>query len=109
MLRFQFYWLRRMIRNNTDPIPEETALRWKKRLSVAYALIAWNAFGIIIYQSFNGKADWAAYHGLKTEEELKMTPGNIYSIMSLIFVYILHKIYIDIIFSTTMVSSFEGR
>lgn len=72
---FTMYWLRRFIRNNMPPVPEPKANVWNKRLSVAYALIAWNAFGFVLYSCYNGKAEWTEYHGLKTEEELKKTPG----------------------------------
>lgn len=58
------------------PLQETTAAQWKSRLSIAYALLAWNAFGIVVYMISTGRADWAKYHGLKSEEELQMTPGK---------------------------------
>lgn len=57
---FKFKWLRRMIRRNTSPIPMNTAALWKKRLSLLYALLAWNAFGFVIYSAYHGKTDWAS-------------------------------------------------
>ncbi|KAF5305738.1 hypothetical protein FQR65_LT07634 [Abscondita terminalis] len=73
---FQFRWLTKFIRKHTSPIPEIRAAQWKQRLSILYAVLAWNAFGLVIYASFKGKADWAKYHNLKTEEELSLTPAQ---------------------------------
>lgn len=53
-----------MIRRHTSPIPLSVADSWKRKLSVIYALLAWNAFGIVIYQVYKGKADWASESGL---------------------------------------------
>lgn len=47
----------------------------KKKLSLAYAFLAWNAFAIVAYAIYSGKRDWAAYHGLEVEQG---TPGKIY-------------------------------
>ncbi|XP_005177330.1 uncharacterized protein LOC101901345 [Musca domestica] len=69
MSLFQMKWLRRLVRQNTKPIPELEAALWKRRLSVVYALLAWNAFGFVCYMAFSGKSDWAHYHGLKSDEE----------------------------------------
>ncbi|XP_075155663.1 uncharacterized protein LOC142229016 [Haematobia irritans] len=69
MSLFQMKWLRRLVRKNTNPIPEVDALRWKRRLSLAYAVLAWNAFGFVCYMAFTGKSDWAHYYGYKTDEE----------------------------------------
>lgn len=69
-------WLRRFIRRHTKPIPEGTAHIWKQRLSFGYVFLAWNAFGFVVYMMYTGKHDWAAYHGLKSKEELEMTPGK---------------------------------
>lgn len=57
------------------PIAEVKAGSWKRRLSVLYALLAWNAFGVVCYAIATGKADWVKYHGLKSEEEANMRPG----------------------------------
>ncbi|CAH1107625.1 unnamed protein product [Psylliodes chrysocephalus] len=73
---FRFYWLRRLIRRNTNPIPQPRAELWRSRLSIIYTLIAWNAFGFVVYQIYSGKSDWAKYYGIKTEEEEKMSPGH---------------------------------
>ncbi|XP_013103227.1 uncharacterized protein LOC106084224 [Stomoxys calcitrans] len=69
MSLFQMKWLRRLVRQNTKPIPEVEALKWKRRLSLMYALVAWNAFGFVCYMAFTGKGDWAHYYGYKSDEE----------------------------------------
>lgn len=66
-------WLRRLIRRNTKRIDEPTADFWKRRLSIAYGFLAWNAFALVCYAFINGKRDWAAYHGLEVD---KASPGN---------------------------------
>ncbi|CAG9861930.1 unnamed protein product [Phyllotreta striolata] len=71
---FRFFWLRNLIRKNTNPIPVDKAALWKNRLAIAYALIAWNAFGFVLYQICSGKGDWATYHGLS--EEKKASAGH---------------------------------
>uniref|UniRef100_U5EUS4 Putative conserved plasma membrane protein n=1 Tax=Corethrella appendiculata TaxID=1370023 RepID=U5EUS4_9DIPT len=76
---FQFRWLRRFVRRRTKPIPYDTADLWKRRLSIGYALIAWNAFGYICYLFYTGRGDWAKTYGLKTEMESKMTPAMQFS------------------------------
>lgn len=76
MTLFRFLWLRRLVRSRTRPIAQQTATKWKTRLSVLYALLAWNAFGVVIYAIANGKGDWAKYYGYKSEEEANMRPGN---------------------------------
>ncbi|RVE42500.1 hypothetical protein evm_012843 [Chilo suppressalis] len=68
-------WWHQFIRRRTKPIPETKAIIWKRRLSLAYGLLAWNAFGLVLYSVYNGKADWAHYYGLKTDEERAMAPG----------------------------------
>lgn len=69
MSLFQMKWLRRIVRRNTNPIPEVQAALWKRRLSIAYALIAWNAVGFVCYMIYTGRGDWAHYYGLKTDQE----------------------------------------
>jgi len=76
MALFQFQWLRALVRRHTKPVPEDRAALWKKRLSILYAITAWNAFGFVLYMIFTGKADWAKYHGLKSAEELRETPAQ---------------------------------
>lgn len=73
----RFLWLRRLVRRYTRPMPETTAETWKKRLSIAYALLAWNSFGFVLFLIWKGKSDWAKSFGLKSEEELAMSPGNL--------------------------------
>lgn len=65
-----------MVRRNTRPMPFGMAHTWKKRLSIGYAILAWNALGFVLYAAFTGKADWAKSHGLKTQEECEMRPGK---------------------------------
>lgn len=72
-------WFYKFIRRRTKPIPEEQAVLWKRRLSYAYGFIAWNAFGLVIYTMYQGKADWAHYYGLKTDEEQSMPPGILHN------------------------------
>ncbi|XP_037826342.1 uncharacterized protein LOC119614275 [Lucilia sericata] len=69
MSLFQMKWLRRLVRRNTNPIPELQAALWKRRLSLMYAVVAWNAFGFVCYMAFTGRSDWAHYYGYKTDEE----------------------------------------
>ncbi|XP_018576780.1 uncharacterized protein LOC108915280 [Anoplophora glabripennis] len=76
MSLFRIMWLRRFIRNNTTPIAVDRAALWKKRLSVAYMLITWNAFGMVCYMIYQGKGDWAKFYGVKSEEEANMSPGK---------------------------------
>ncbi|XP_036339532.1 uncharacterized protein LOC118748900 [Rhagoletis pomonella] len=76
MALFQMKWLRRWVRRNTNPIPEDSAELWKRRLSVAYALLAWNAFGFVCYMAYTGRSDWAKYYGYKSEEEAKLSPAQ---------------------------------
>ncbi|KAJ8723913.1 hypothetical protein PYW07_007893 [Mythimna separata] len=69
-------WWHRFVRKRTKPIPEDTAILWKRRLSIAYGLLAWNAFGLVVYNVYKGKADWAHYYGLKSDEEHSTPPGE---------------------------------
>lgn len=66
-------WLRRWIRRSTRPIEHDKADFWKRRLSLAYGFLAWNAFAVVAWSMYNGKRDWAAYHGLEVE---RSSPGN---------------------------------
>lgn len=77
MALFQMKWLRRFVRRNTSPVPLNVAERWKQRLSIGYAFVAWNAFGFVLYQVYQGKADWAKSAGLKTQEEFELPPGKL--------------------------------
>lgn len=66
-------WLRRLVRRNTRPIDMSTADLWKRRFSLAYGFLAWNAFAMVGYAIYSGKRDWAEYHGLESD---KGSPGN---------------------------------
>lgn len=59
MALFRMKWLRNLIRRNTRPIEMTTAEVMKRRLAFAYAFLAWNAFGFVIFQIYKGKNDWA--------------------------------------------------
>lgn len=74
---FYFKWLRRFIRRHTNPIPVDRAATVKKTLSVAYMLLAWNAFGFVCYMIYTGRGDWAKYYGYKSEAEASIPPGKI--------------------------------
>lgn len=52
---FRFRWLRRIIRNNMS-ILKEKSTTVKKALNFMY-ILAWNAFGFVLYACFTGKAD----------------------------------------------------
>lgn len=69
-------WLRRLIRRNMKPIDEYDAIEWKLKLSYFYAFCAWNCMGYVFYQMYNNKHDWAAYYGLKLDDEINERPGK---------------------------------
>ncbi|XP_059053304.1 uncharacterized protein LOC131847691 [Achroia grisella] len=71
-----YKWWHRFVRRRTKPIPVDQAILWKRRLSIAYGFVAWNAFGFVVYSAYKGKADWAHYYGLKTDEEKSLPPGQ---------------------------------
>lgn len=76
MTLFKMTWLRNFVRRNTNPVPMNTAKKWKQRLSIGYAILAWNAFGFVLYAVFTGRADWAKAAGLKSEAEANLPPGK---------------------------------
>lgn len=86
MSLFNFPWLRKFFRRNMRPMRIEEAGRWKTRLSVLYAILAWNGFGVVCYAVFTGKGDWAKYHGLVSEDEAKLTPGNFLKLKNKAFI-----------------------
>ncbi|XP_055587511.1 uncharacterized protein LOC129739958 [Uranotaenia lowii] len=65
-------WLRRWIRQRMNPLPMDKAALWKRRLSIVYGIIAWNALGWVGYMIYTGRNDWAKFYGYKTEEEENM-------------------------------------
>ncbi|EDW07553.1 uncharacterized protein LOC6584582 [Drosophila mojavensis] len=79
MALFQMKWLRRFVRRHTNPIPEQRAEMWKRRLSIGYAILAWQAFGFVCYMVYTGRNDWAKYYGYKTEEEMALSPAQQYA------------------------------
>lgn len=60
MALFKFKWLRKFVRKRTNPIPMNVAEKYKQRLSIVYAFLAWNAFGFVMFSVFKGKVDWAS-------------------------------------------------
>ncbi|CAD7084232.1 unnamed protein product [Hermetia illucens] len=78
-MSFQWKWLRNFVRRNTNPIPEYRAQRWRQRLSLAYILLAWNAFGLVCYMVYTGRNDWAKYYGYKSEEDASVPPSQYYA------------------------------
>ncbi|XP_038206849.1 uncharacterized protein LOC119828681 [Zerene cesonia] len=83
-----YRWWHQFVRKRTKPIPEDIAQIWKTRLSFAYGFFAWNAFGLMVYCLYQGKADWAHYYGLKSDEEKSMSPG-LYILYNLIVLKIM--------------------
>jgi hypothetical protein len=71
-----FRWLRKLIRRHTNPIPGDRAESVRNKLSLAYVLLAWNAFGFVCYVIYTGRGDWARYYGHKSEAEASMPPGK---------------------------------
>ncbi|KAH8416828.1 hypothetical protein KR222_006452 [Zaprionus bogoriensis] len=76
MALFEMKWLRRFVRRHTNPIPEQRAELWKRRLSIGYAILAWQAFGLVCYMVYTGRNDWAKYYGYKTDEDLALSPAQ---------------------------------
>ncbi|KAM8721133.1 hypothetical protein ACLKA7_007067 [Drosophila subpalustris] len=76
MALFEMKWLRRFVRRHTHPIPEHRADLWKRRLSIGYAILAWQAFGLVCYMVYTGRNDYAKYYGYKSEEELALSPAQ---------------------------------
>ncbi|XP_023169320.1 uncharacterized protein LOC111598346 [Drosophila hydei] len=76
MALFQMKWLRRFVRRHTNPIPEQRADMWKRRLSIGYAILAWQAFGMVCYMVYTGRNDWAQYYGYKSEEDMALSPSQ---------------------------------
>lgn len=68
-----FRWIRRWVRRSSRPINQDLAHIWKRRLSLAYGILAWNALAVVGYAMYTGKRDWAQYHGLETD---KSRPGR---------------------------------
>lgn len=72
---FRFRWLRRLVRRHTNPIEENTAEKWQKRLSFAYFILASNVFIGVGYMCYSGRADWADYYGFKSPEDKYIPAG----------------------------------
>jgi hypothetical protein len=58
-----------------NPMSEEKAWSTKDKLAIAYALLAWNAFGIVMYKCYDGKKHWPVTIGIRTPEEEAVRPG----------------------------------
>uniref|UniRef100_A0A336LQA4 CSON010954 protein n=1 Tax=Culicoides sonorensis TaxID=179676 RepID=A0A336LQA4_CULSO len=69
------WWIYKNVRKFMQPVEFEKAEKWKRRLALGYFLLAWNAFGLICYQYYQGRGDWAKAAGLKTEEDELMPVG----------------------------------
>ncbi|XP_053670268.1 uncharacterized protein LOC128720614 [Anopheles nili] len=65
-------WLRKWIRRRMNPMSLDQAHSWKRRLSLFYAIVAWNAFGGVCYMIYTGRNDWAKFYGLKSDEEAQL-------------------------------------
>jgi len=59
-----------------NPMTEESAWSVKDKLSIAYAVIAWNAFGVVCYQMYNGNVHWPVTAGIRSPEEEAIRPGK---------------------------------
>uniref|UniRef100_A0A182Q0Q8 Uncharacterized protein n=1 Tax=Anopheles farauti TaxID=69004 RepID=A0A182Q0Q8_9DIPT len=53
-------------------MPLDQAHLWKRRLSLLYAVVAWNAFGGVCYMIYTGRNDWAKFYGYKSDEEAQL-------------------------------------
>ena len=69
-------FVRRYLRRRMHPMAEKDAWSWKTRLSVMYALLAWNSLGFVLYQIYKGNKHWPTSLGLTTKEEDEMRPGK---------------------------------
>lgn len=76
-------WLRRFVRKNTNPIEYAKAVFWKEKLSLGYMLLAWNAFGLVCYMVYSGRADWAQYYGVKSAEDMRLSPGKVSALVQM--------------------------
>ncbi|XP_014212048.1 uncharacterized protein LOC106641963 [Copidosoma floridanum] len=70
--------LRRYIRRNYKPFPEDDARKHKLNLSLVYALASWNLFGYLVYylakESFpkeNSAAEYAKFLGVTQANIIK--------------------------------------
>nr|XP_022904513.1 uncharacterized protein LOC111416658 [Onthophagus taurus] len=73
-----FHWLHRFIRKHTTPIAEPRAEFFRRRLSFVYMIIAWNAFGIVCYNIYQGKRSAAEVLGYNINENNE-TPAQQWS------------------------------
>lgn len=76
MVFFHFFWptVRRFVRKHTKPIPEEKALKWKKKLSAVYIFFSWNALGFVMYEMYKRKENPENYKNGKFD---KLSSGNL--------------------------------
>jgi len=54
---------------------EEKAWDVKQKLSIAYAIIAWNVGGYVIYQIATGNKNWPITHGIRSKDEDMVRPA----------------------------------
>jgi len=70
-------FLRRFFRRNMNPRTEEQVWSAKDKFSIAYAIIAWNAAGYVLWQIFGKKnVHWPVDVGIKNVEEENVRPGK---------------------------------
>ncbi|CAG7834465.1 unnamed protein product [Allacma fusca] len=72
-------FLRRLVRRHMKPVEERKAWTWKERLSMVYALAAWNAGGFVVYQIFTGNKHWPTTAGITRPEDDSIAPSAYYA------------------------------
>ncbi|XP_031618438.1 uncharacterized protein LOC116337740 [Contarinia nasturtii] len=58
---FRIYWLRRLIRRYSTPIPYRKAINYREKLSVIYAFCSMNMLCYMVYQYSKGKLSKEEY------------------------------------------------
>lgn len=66
-----FRWWHRAVRLLTKPKDEYVAEAWSRKLSIAYAVLAWNAFGFACYYALKERKQEVVLEG-----DALLTPGN---------------------------------
>jgi len=70
-------FIRRFLRKNMNPLPEEKAWSLKKKLSVLYLVLAWHGAGIVLYMIFTGRKSWPESLGITNPNDDLIRPGKI--------------------------------
>jgi len=68
-------FIRRYIRRTMHPMAEKKAWDMKTKLSIFYAIIAWNSVGFVVYQMYKGNKHWPVTHGIRDPAEDAARPG----------------------------------